>query len=368
MTAENSTIDQEAIKEAARREMREEMRQASISRRSTIAIVLALISIVVAIIALGFSVFGPARVAMTAPALSPSSSLSDAGAGAVPSGPAPTQYSQTQPPRVATAADGSIYSFDPGTGQYFTMTAEGQVYVVQPDQVPADMRAQLAQAAPAAAPPSAAELDRATAQARAAISAGSEVENDDLVINQLLARPDVAAEFLSVLDRLAGIEATGEINPDGHPVFAFMDPRCPYCHRAFEELEGEVVVKWLPTLALGDGGDAIAATLLGAMTADRNDAGEITGVHFSEDAEREARLAQQLGGGDMPISTRTLTEEQSFALTENLTVLRQLYGRQGELLGVPTFIVPRADGTAIMMRGYDDANIAEIIRLSRERG
>ena len=368
MTSENSTIDHEAIKDAARREMREEMRQVAISRRSTIAVVLALFSIVVAITALVFSVFEPARVAMTTPALSPSSSLSDTSAGVVPSGPAPSQYSQTQPPRVTTAADGSVYSFDPGTGQYFTMSADGQVYVVQPDQVPADMRAQLAQVAPAAAPPTAAELDQATAQARAAISAGAEVENNDLAINQLLARADVAAEFLDVLDRLAGIEATGEISPEGHPVFAFMDPRCPYCHRAFEDLEGEVAVKWLPTLALGDGGDAIAATLLGAMTAERNDAGEITGVQFSEDAERAIRLAQQLGGGDMPVSSRTLTEEQSFALTENLTVLRQLYGRQGELLGVPTFIVPRADGTAVMMRGYDEANIAEIIRVTRERG
>lgn len=365
MPLENSTIEQEAIKETARREMRAEMRQASISRRSTIAIVLAIISIVFAITALGFIVFGPARIAMTASALP--SSLSDVEAEAVPAGTSPTQYSQSQPPRVATMADGSIYSFDPGTGQYFIMTAEGQVYLVQPDQVPADMRSKLAQAAPPPAPPTATELDRATARARTDISAGSEVSNGDLVINRLLARPDVAADFLNVLDRLSGIKAAGEINPEGWPVFAFMDPRCPYCHRAFEKLDGKVVMKWLPTLALGDGGDALAATLLGAMTADRNSSGEITGVRFSDDAERENRLAQQLGGGDMPISDRMLTEEQSFALDENLTVLRQLYGRQVQLLGVPTFVVPRADGTAIMMRGYDHATIAEIIRLSRER-
>lgn len=369
MTADTSNIDHEAIKEAAKRELRAEMQRASISRRSTIAVVLSVISVVVASAALLFVLIGPSRVAMTAPELPPVSSLSDGSAGAVPSGPAPTPYTSATP-RVATAANGAIYSFDPGTGQYFTMSADGQVYTVAPDQVPAELRAQLAQAGPVPTPPSNAELDRATAQARAAIAADAGIENEELAINALLSRTDVAAEFLGVLDRLAGITAPGGISPEGFPVYAFMDPRCPFCHQAFEDLEGQVEVRWLPTLALGDGGngDAISATLMGEMTAERNDAGEITGVRFADDAQREERLAQQLGDRDMPLTSRTLTEEQSFALTENLTVLRQLYGRQGNLLGVPTFIVPRADGTAVMLRGYDDANIAEILRLSRERG
>lgn len=369
MTAENSAIDQEKIKEAARKEMREEMRQASITRRSTVAVVLSVVSIAVASAGLYVSLTGSSRVAMTAPELPPVSSLSGGGAGAVPSGLPVTPYTP-ETPRVATGANGAIYSFDPGTGQYFSMTADGQVFVVAPDQVPAEMRAQLAQAGPVATPPSSGELDQATAQARSAIAAETLVESNDLAINQLLARPDVAAEFLNVLDRLVGINASGDINPEGYPVFAFMDPRCPFCHQAYEDLAGQVEVQWLPTLALGEGnnGDAISATLMGEMIAERNENDEITSVRLADDAEREDRLADQLSGGDMEITSRTLTEEQSFALTENLTVMRQLYGRQGDLLGVPTFIIPRADGTAVLVRGYDDANIAEILRLSRERG
>jgi hypothetical protein len=148
------------------------------------------------------------------------------------------------------------------------------------------------------------------------------------------------------------------------PVFAFFDPRCPYCHSAFDDLEGEVAVRWIPTLALGPGGEGIMSSIMGDVTSQTDEAGQISTVTLNEDAGRVGRLMQQLGGDRLAVTSTTLTNEQSFALDENMQVMRQLYGSQASILGVPTFIVPQADGTAIMLRGYDAENMAEIIRVS----
>lgn len=369
MASEN---DIEAIRKNTEEQVRIELNRRWTAWKANIALVVSFIAIVVAVSALGFSLFrGLTATASQQAALVPSSPSLAATPGAAPQAPGtqPGAFAPTQPPRVATATDGTIYSFDPGTGQYFTMTAEGLVYPLDSAAIPADVLARLDEdryLPPTVATPE--QLEQQTAQARAAIAAESAVvDHGDLAINAVLARPDLAEEFTNILGSLNGIDAPGDLAPEGGPVFAFMDPRCPYCHRAYEDLAGVVSVRWLPTLALGDGGDDIASTLIGAATAQRDADGAITGVTLDADSGREARLDAQLGSGRMEITSSTLTEEQTFVLLENLTVLRQLYGAQGSLLGVPTFIVPKADGTAVMLRGYDPSVIEEIVTLTRAR-
>ena len=265
--------------------------------------------------------------------------------------------------RVAASGDGTVYSFDPALGVYFAMAPDGTVRQVEREGIPEDVVARLDEPTSAQ---SAAGLGtsaaRAASQAQDAIAAEGQAE-EPLALNQLLAQPDVAGEFLAVLNQLTGVTVEGRRGGE-HPVYAFMDPRCPFCHAAFEDLEGEVDVRWIPTLALGAGGDGVAATLLGPMSAERGEDGAIARVALEPDEGRVERFSRQLRaeGEGLTITQPTLSPEQDFALQENLTVLRQLYGRQSALMGVPTFVVPAQDGTALMLRGYDEENVARILR------
>lgn len=57
----------------------------------------------------------------------------------------------------------------------------------------------------------------------------------------------------------------GEAGAD-RPVFILFDPRCPYCHQAFEALHGKTAIRWVPVSYLADqaNGEALAAAILAA--------------------------------------------------------------------------------------------------------
>ncbi len=68
-------------------------------------------------------------------------------------------------------------------------------------------------------------------------------------------------------DRLG--QATSLIDGEAganRPIFILFDPRCPYCHRAFEALHGKTPIRWIPVAALDgrDAGDSLAAAILAA--------------------------------------------------------------------------------------------------------
>jgi len=73
-------------------------------------------------------------------------------------------------------------------------------------------------------------------------------------------------ESIKTIDSLAGVkEGTGS---PANTVYIIMDPRCPWCHKAYAQTRNYVkkgyTIKWIPSLALGDSpnGMPLAASLL----------------------------------------------------------------------------------------------------------
>lgn len=268
--------------------------------------------------------------------------------------------------RIASA-DGAIYAFDPTSGLHFRFDpAGGGAIPIPAQEVPEAARATLAVAAPAPAFDTAA-LDRATAQAREAIGATGEDARRPRV-NALLADAKIAGEIVATLDQAVGIFLPASAAPDEltPTIYAFFDPRCPYCHQAFETLDGQHAIMWLPVASLGPGSDPLFPHILGeiglaAAPAGEGDAGATPTQRAiaAEDPERGMRFRDAMRDR-MPPAAQPLTEGQSFALDENMALFRLLYSGQESIAGVPSFLVRKPDGTALFLRGYD-AQTPEII-------
>lgn len=151
----------------------------------------------------------------------------------------------------------------------------------------------------------------------------------------------IAAKVFELLGKLPSI---GSGPASDRPIYAFFDPRCPYCHRAFDALEGgDMPIRWIPVAVVGEAGQGIAISraILTAQTplAAMGEAldGKLTGVPAaSEELERGLSAAFE--------SFVTLT-----------TSLKNARGGQAGPLGVPTFIVPSSAGTATAIIGFDPA-------------
>lgn len=90
--------------------------------------------------------------------------------------------------------------------------------------------------------------------------------------------------------------------------------------------------------------------------------GRIVSVSLPVDESRVARL-EAVMAGDKNI-TGEVSDAVKFVLAENMDMARQISPLAGQNVpfGVPSFIVPRPDGTATFVRGWDKSTtINEII-------
>lgn len=179
-------------------------------------------------------------------------------------------------------------------------------------------------------------------------------------LNDLLSDPATGPQILDSLDLAAGILAPGD-NDNGRPIYAFFDPRCPYCHAAYKRLNGIYPIKWIPTLALGETEDGLAqmSALIGPTEAAIEN-GQITSVTLTEDAERLNRLDSFMNGTFR--QREQITEAQQYVVDDGLAIGLQLSEYHPEPFGVPFFIIPRPDGTAVVARGWDERNTASEVQ------
>ena len=145
----------------------------------------------------------------------------------------------------------------------------------------------------------------------------------------------VARQVMETLGKLEGVEDVPAGTPTGQIATVFFDPRCPYCHAAFEALHGRIAARWVPVVVLGEpeAGAKMAGAILGA--ADRLDALKKT---FA------SKVA--VPGASGP--------DQAGALTVNREALASIFAAAPNLRpGVPTMFVPRPDGRLAIMIGYE---------------
>ena len=166
-------------------------------------------------------------------------------------------------------------------------------------------------------------------------------------IAEVLTDPDAAAQLLDVLGQARAVTTTGSRIGD-HPVYAVIDPTCPHCQAAVEELAGDIPVSWIPVAVLGDTDAGM---------------GVIHALFEAAEGSPDAAIASIHGDGLSPMMPDAATTE---AVQRNTGLLMSLYEGSERAVAVPTLFVPKPDGTAQVVRGFDRSDADRIKTLYRE--
>lgn len=156
----------------------------------------------------------------------------------------------------------------------------------------------------------------------------------------VLGQKESASRILDVLAKASAIATPGESAQDQPPIYAFFDPRCPYCKKAMAELNGKAAVHWIPVSLLGDmeTGSGMIEAMKAIAPADA--------------------VSQVAAGALHPKTGEQATKDQ---LNENASILFALYEGAQDAVAVPTILVPRKDGTVQFVRGFDPGDGAKIM-------
>lgn len=353
-------------------EVTAQLLRAATQRQGSGLAVTALVLSVVATLSAGFAIFlqidsrmgqvagaapvAPAAVASAQPAPQPA-------APAPAAAPAPTPspsggLARGQDVRIAQSDNGSIYAFDPNTEMAYRFdSAQDGPTRIETAALPGDISERLLTGVGA---PSG-EIDEA-AVARQAEEASNFLAAQQQAgdrrrppINALLSDSQITGTILASLEQAQTILRPGSDGDTDAKIYAFFDPQCPYCHRAFQGLDGEMPIEWVPVSALGPNGDKLQVYIQDAATVGSravNGQDVPVGV-LAEDAERGERLREIMTETHTPPEAE-LTEAQELILSENADLFLALSKGAENLRAVPSFFAVRPDGTAVWLQGYDE--------------
>lgn len=156
-------------------------------------------------------------------------------------------------------------------------------------------------------------------------------------IAPVLADPKSAGGILNVLAKASAISTEGGITQK-QPIYAFFDPTCPYCKNAMGELNGKAKINWIPVAAVSDM-QTVANLIEGMKTLPAD------------------KAIASAAAGSIPQAKGS--EETQGQLQNNFSILRAIYQGSEDRLAVPTFLVPRPDGTVMFYPGFDKADSAQ---------
>ncbi|WP_455022308.1 hypothetical protein [Neisseria elongata] len=151
-------------------------------------------------------------------------------------------------------------------------------------------------------------------------------------------------EAIKALDSLGGPKI-GNGGP-GETLYVIIDPRCPYCHQAYDSLkpymDKGVTIKWIPTVALGQPEQGLpqANAVLHARTRAELD-------KIMTDPKAYPRALEGKDGED---------------LQRNLSFMFQAFEQNGGQAGVPAaFFVDKNTGQPRMMMGLSEEAVIQAI-------
>lgn len=168
---------------------------------------------------------------------------------------------------------------------------------------------------------------------------------------RLLTDAEVSGRVLELIARLPSVQDfDGQAVPPAKAIQVFFDPRCPYCHKAYDALAGKLPVNWIPVAALGDvaDGNARARAILQAP-------------------DRRLALKKSFGGDALPAAgpSPDLDTQLGGSFEAFAQITQMLKSAGSPQLGVPTFLVPRPDGQVTIYVGYDPDILAKLTRIYR---
>lgn len=172
-------------------------------------------------------------------------------------------------------------------------------------------------------------------------TSGLDADGVPVQAKAVLDSPDLAARLLEAVSKTTAVTTPGADGATANPVYAFIDPRCPYCHKAAQELLGQVPVTWIPTTLLGD------------------TEGGVKLVEAMQSATDPVQAIQNMQAGTLtPVEASVETRE---AVNENAGVLYSIYAGAENQIAVPTLLVPEADGSIKLFRGFGDGDGAKVV-------
>lgn len=168
---------------------------------------------------------------------------------------------------------------------------------------------------------------------------------------RLLTDAEVSGRVLELIAKLPSVQDfDGQAVAPAKAIQVFFDPRCPYCHKAYDALAGKLPVNWIPVAALGDvaDGNARARAILQAP-------------------DRRLALKKSFGGDALPVAgpSPDLDTQLGGSFEAFAQITQMLKSAGSPQLGVPTFLVPRPDGQVTIYVGYDPDILAKLTRIYR---
>lgn len=156
----------------------------------------------------------------------------------------------------------------------------------------------------------------------------------------------IASQVLDVLNKVKWI-ATGGGENTRAPIYVLFDPRCPYCHKAYEELNGKAPVRWIPLSVLNpmDQGEGQVAALSKARQQGNSAAAAALDAAFA---------------GRLPSATPD--EQSKTTLAENTEAFLALHQPiDPDNAAVPTILVPKPDGGILFHVGWEDGDSVQLL-------
>ena len=151
--------------------------------------------------------------------------------------------------------------------------------------------------------------------------------------------PQSAASILKIIEKLGYIEGKTKPSAGKQYAYIFFDPRCPYCHKAFNALDSVIPIRWIPVPLLGNDPVPLTEKLLNNPTSDNLDT-VFSGKDFA--------------------TTETAAKSQLNVLLNNVRAFKVLtLSLSGQ--GVPIIIIPKTDGRIYAQVGFEDSDKQKII-------
>jgi len=151
---------------------------------------------------------------------------------------------------------------------------------------------------------------------------------------------------LAIANILMANEAIDDFNKDINPakiIFAFFDPRCPFCSNAFKSLHGKYPVKWIPISYFQDKEEG--ARLNSALLSSQNRIAAMTDHAENNKLDQVTADIVSHYAPEIEKNTQSFVEIVSGATTVQPAI--------------PFFLVPSKEGLEIMV-GFGDDTESEI--------
>lgn len=173
--------------------------------------------------------------------------------------------------------------------------------------------------------------------------------------------PAIGREIMSEIAKLHGfvrpqVGSSAKIDPTT-VVTIFFDPRCPYCHRLYQAIDGKVPVRWIPVPVLANPEEgAKASTMILSASGDKGKAMEEAFSYVGEGATGHTSQETQAW-----LAGIKLTDNDRHVLQDAISAFVAVHKAQPGSIGVPSVLVPHPDGSVTMHDGYEPGDENTII-------